>query len=72
MVPLGLWNDMRLPSFFSGVFFWPVSESKRGKTETRLTSIRALPLWMRAQEEKRKMDSTEKRGVLEQEMEQRK
>lgn len=22
---------MRLPSFFSGVFFWPVSESKRGK-----------------------------------------
>lgn len=31
MVPLGLWNDMRLPSFFSGVFFWPVSESKRGK-----------------------------------------
>lgn len=31
MVPLGLWNDMRLPSFFSGVFFCPVSESKRGK-----------------------------------------
>lgn len=31
MVPLGLWNDMRLPSFFSGVFFWPVSVSKRGK-----------------------------------------
>lgn len=31
MVPLGLWKDMRLPSFFSGVFFWPVSESKRGK-----------------------------------------
>ena len=31
MDPLGLWNDMRLPSFFSGVFFWPVSESKRGK-----------------------------------------
>lgn len=31
VVPLGLWNDMRLPSFFSGVFFWPVSESKRGK-----------------------------------------
>lgn len=22
---------MRLPSFFSGVFFWPVSESNRGK-----------------------------------------
>lgn len=31
MVPLGLWNDKRLPSFFSGVFFCPVSESKRGK-----------------------------------------
>ena len=31
MVPLGLWKDMRLPSFLSGVFFWPVSESKRGK-----------------------------------------
>lgn len=31
MVPFGLWNDIRLPSFFSGVFFWPVSESKRGK-----------------------------------------
>lgn len=31
MVPFGLWNDIRLPSFFSGVFFCPVSESKRGK-----------------------------------------
>ncbi len=31
IVPFGLWNDIRLPSFFSGVFFWPVSESKRGK-----------------------------------------
>lgn len=41
MVPLGLWNDMRLPSFFSGVFFWPVSESKRGKV--RITFMFLCP-----------------------------
>lgn len=54
MVPLGLWNDMRLPSFFSGVFFWPVSESKRGKVRITfmflspqlVTSCRFPALWV--------------------------
>lgn len=54
MVPLGLWNDKRLPSFFSGVFFWPVSESKRGKVRITfmflspqlVTSCRFPALWV--------------------------
>lgn len=34
------------------------------QTETRLTSIRAPPIWLRAQEEEKEVDSDGKRGVL--------
>lgn len=44
VVPLGLWNDMRLPSFFSGVFFWPVSESKRGKVRITFMFLSPQPV----------------------------